>query len=249
MPDDKPTEPTKVTETVKQTKTTPEATTTTTATTATTSGKPKTNGLAIAALILAFLFPIVGLILGIVALTQIKKSNEGGRGLAVASIVISIIMMVMAVLIVFVTFLAVGNLAKQSGVNYDAGKGTVSVTDKEGNTGSFGNSVSLPSGFPSDVPIYKPSTIRLAVKSKDNAYNVTFTSKDSPESINQWYESELSKQGWSSANSSSIDLGVGKTQSFTKGDQQLVYVIYGDKTQYSSDEKTMVSLTVATQEQ
>lgn len=230
----------------------PTTNTTTVQPSTTTTGvtnKPKTNGLAIAALILAFLFPIVGLILGIVALTQIKKTNEGGKGLAIASIIISIVITVAGILAVFAAFFAAANLAKQNGVNYDAGKGTVSVTDKEGNTGSFGNSVSLPSGFPSDVPIYKPSTIRLAVKSKDNAYNVTFTSKDSPETINQWYESELSKQGWSSANSSSIDLGVGKTQSFTKGDQQLVYVIYGDKTQYSSDEKTMVSLTVATQEQ
>lgn len=218
-------------------------------TTASVATKPKTNGLAIAALILAFLIPIVGLILGIVALSQIKKNNEGGKGLAIASIVISIVITLVGIMAIFAAFFAAANLAKQSGVNYDAGKGTVSVTDKEGNTGSFGNSVSLPSGFPSDVPIYKPSTIRLAVKSKDNAYNVTLTSQDSPETINQWYESELKKQGWSSANSSSIDLGVGKTQSFTKGNQQLVYVIYGDKTQYSSDEKTMVSLTVATQEQ
>jgi hypothetical protein len=209
------------------------------------TGKPKTNGLAIAAIILAFLFPIVGLILGIVALAQIKKNNEGGKGLAIASIIISIVITLVGIMAIFAAFFAAANLAKQSGVNYDAGKGTVSVTDKEGNTGSFGNSVSLPSGFPSDVPIYKPSTIRLAVKAKDGAYNVTFTTKDDVNKVNSWYETELKKQGWTESGSGGFSFGVGTTQTLTKGNQELLYVIYGDKNQYGDQEKTSVSLTVA----
>lgn len=47
-----------------------------------------TNGLAIAALVLAFVFAPVGLILGLVALSQIKKSGQGGRGLALAAAIV-----------------------------------------------------------------------------------------------------------------------------------------------------------------
>lgn len=48
----------------------------------------KTNGLAIASLIVAFIVAPVGAILGHVSLGQIKKNNEGGRGLALAGIII-----------------------------------------------------------------------------------------------------------------------------------------------------------------
>ncbi len=49
----------------------------------------KTPVLAIIALVLAFIFPLVGLILGIVALSDSKKrSNSTGRGLSIAAIII-----------------------------------------------------------------------------------------------------------------------------------------------------------------
>lgn len=49
----------------------------------------KTNGMAIWGFILAIFLPLIGLILSIVALSQIKKRNEGGKGLAIAGIVIA----------------------------------------------------------------------------------------------------------------------------------------------------------------
>lgn len=48
----------------------------------------KTNTLAIVSLIVAFFVPIVGAILGHVAITQIKKTAEGGRGVALAAVII-----------------------------------------------------------------------------------------------------------------------------------------------------------------
>jgi hypothetical protein len=44
--------------------------------------------MAIAALILAFVFYPVGIVLGHVARGQIKRTGEGGRGLATAALVI-----------------------------------------------------------------------------------------------------------------------------------------------------------------
>ncbi len=48
----------------------------------------KTNVLAIVALVAAFFVPIVGIICGHIALGQIKKTGENGRGLALAGTVL-----------------------------------------------------------------------------------------------------------------------------------------------------------------
>lgn len=47
-----------------------------------------TNSLAIVALIGGLLMPIVGIICGHIALNQIKRSGEGGKGLAVTGLVL-----------------------------------------------------------------------------------------------------------------------------------------------------------------
>lgn len=49
---------------------------------------PKTNTLAIVALILGFVFPLGGIICGHIALGQIKKTHEGGHGLALAGTIL-----------------------------------------------------------------------------------------------------------------------------------------------------------------
>lgn len=52
------------------------------------SAPAKTNTLAIAALISSFFIGVTGVILGHIALHQIKTTGERGRGLAVAALVI-----------------------------------------------------------------------------------------------------------------------------------------------------------------
>jgi len=49
------------------------------------------NTLSILAIIFTFVFYPVGLVLGIIALSQIKKTHEKGRGLALTPIVIGFI--------------------------------------------------------------------------------------------------------------------------------------------------------------
>lgn len=85
------------------------------------SSKPKTSGLAIAALILAILFFPVGFVLGIIALIQIRKSDGalGGQGLALAAIIIPGIMIpVVGILaaIAIPNFVRYQNRAKQAEV-------------------------------------------------------------------------------------------------------------------------------------
>jgi hypothetical protein len=59
----------------------------------------RTNGLAIASLVLGILWlfwlgSLVGLVLGLVALKQIKNRNQGGRGIAIAGVVLSVLWLV-----------------------------------------------------------------------------------------------------------------------------------------------------------
>jgi len=64
---------------------------------------PNTNGLAIASLICSFLFFPLGIVFGHVSLSRIKRSREGGRGLAVAGLVISYVIAVLTVVAVIAT--------------------------------------------------------------------------------------------------------------------------------------------------
>ena len=59
----------------------------------------RTNGLAIASLVLGILWlfwlgSLVGLVLGLVALKQIKDRHQGGRGIAIAGVVLSVLWLV-----------------------------------------------------------------------------------------------------------------------------------------------------------
>ena len=62
----------------------------------------KTNGLAIAALVSSFFISLLGIILGHIALNQIKTTGESGRGLAIAALVIGYVSIAFAVIFVVV---------------------------------------------------------------------------------------------------------------------------------------------------
>lgn len=68
--------------------------------------KDNYNTLAVLAIIFAFIFPLAGLVLGIIALNQIKKTGEKGRGLAIAAIILPIV----AVILVGIIWAVVGGI-------------------------------------------------------------------------------------------------------------------------------------------
>jgi hypothetical protein len=79
-------------------------------------GRP-TNTMAILALVLAFVFAPAGLILGIVARRQIKRSGEEGDGLALAGIIVGGIFTALFVLGIVLLIVA-GVAASNSGPYY-----------------------------------------------------------------------------------------------------------------------------------
>ncbi len=62
-----------------------------------------TNGMAIAALVCAFLFAPLAIVLGHIARGQIKRTGEGGRGLATAGLVLGYIFTLASIVIVVLT--------------------------------------------------------------------------------------------------------------------------------------------------
>lgn len=100
-----------------------------------------TNGTAIAALICAFLFPILGIILGHVARSQIKRTGEGGGGMATAALILGYIFTLVPLTIIF--FVVAGLIA--IGENEHEQQQFPTVTD----TGTApGYSYQLPSQSP-----------------------------------------------------------------------------------------------------
>lgn len=88
---------------------------------------PKTNGLAIASLVTGIIccVPPLGLVLGLVALSQIRKRGDAGKGMAVAGIVLSSL----SVVLVLVGILTGGLTAFKEGFERGAGGSGQSVED------------------------------------------------------------------------------------------------------------------------
>jgi peptidyl-prolyl cis-trans isomerase B (cyclophilin B) len=71
-----------------------------------------TNSLAIVSLVCAFLFAPLGIVFGHISLSQIKKTGEEGRGLALAGLVISYLITVLTVVVVLLSVVLLVKLAR-----------------------------------------------------------------------------------------------------------------------------------------
>ncbi len=61
--------------------------------------QPGTNGFAIASLVCAFVCSPLGIVFGFVARGQIRRTGQGGDGLALAGIILSIVFLVLGVFV------------------------------------------------------------------------------------------------------------------------------------------------------
>ena len=77
------------------------------------------NGMAIAGLVLAFFFPLVGLILSCLGLKQSKTMDDEGKGISIAGIVISSIGLVVCLALVIYAIIAVAMAATLAGTLSD----------------------------------------------------------------------------------------------------------------------------------
>ncbi|GAB2990807.1 DUF4190 domain-containing protein [Saccharothrix stipae] len=75
----------------------------------------QTNGMAIAALITAFLFSPAGIVLGVVARKQIRRTGEEGWGMATAGLIIGVVLTVLWLLALVVWVVLVVWLVQEAG--------------------------------------------------------------------------------------------------------------------------------------
>lgn len=87
----------------------------------------KTNTMAIVGFVLAFLIPLAGFIISIISLGQIKKKDEGGKGLAIAGIILSSVFMLIGLLIMVSAISNVNNAVNNISENNNTNS---SSTDK-----------------------------------------------------------------------------------------------------------------------
>jgi hypothetical protein len=71
---------------------------------------PRTNTLAIVALILGLVVPIGGIITGHIALSQIKKSGEAGHGLALAGTVLGYVFTGLTIIFVIIYVIIIAGI-------------------------------------------------------------------------------------------------------------------------------------------
>lgn len=103
-----------------------------------------TSGMAIAGLICAFFIPLLGLIFSIIGISQTKDNKKGGRGLAIAGLIISILSMVAAFIWILIFILAAASV--DNSINNYSNSNTSSFTNNSTNqvvTGKVGEPVSV----------------------------------------------------------------------------------------------------------
>ena len=74
----------------------------------------KTNTMAILGLVFAFVFTPLGLVFSAIGLSQIKNRREGGRGLALAGLILSIVFLLIGILVAVLVLAAASEIVENS---------------------------------------------------------------------------------------------------------------------------------------
>ena len=83
------------------------------------SAQAKTNVLAIISLVAAFVFPLAGIVTGHIALSQIRKTGEQGRGLAKAGLILSYVFVALGIIITVIYIIIIVAVASSGTTTYD----------------------------------------------------------------------------------------------------------------------------------
>jgi len=120
-------------------------------------------------------------------------------------------------------------IEKQTGgkasVNID--KNSFSVKTKDGEfTMTSGGDAKIPDDFPSDVFVYKGSTVFSTLKVPDGQ-QVQLTSKDAVSKVADAYKKEMTAKGWTEE--STVTMGEQVVLSYQKDDLRTAVMVMGEK--------------------
>ncbi len=103
--------------------------------------------------------------------------------------------------------------------------------------GRFGEDVSLPEGFPDDVPIYPGATVVGSMQAAESGRMVTLRTADAPDRVQDFYRERLAGGGWEIA--SEMNFG-GQRMLTAEKDDRVAAVQVG-----TAEDGTRVVLTVS----
>lgn len=168
----------------------------------------RTNSMAIASMVCAFLFAPAGIVFGHISLSQIKRSGEQGRGLALAGLVLSYVFTVLTVVAVIVS-LVLAVVAAQSvdrrpggGPTYEAAPGNaLPAFDPPPNLGA--NCQYPPTGEPAAKPARPPrtgtvptdpATVSAGIRTNRGSIGLRLANGHAPCTVNSF--ASLAQQGF-----------------------------------------------------
>lgn len=135
---------------------------------------------------------------------------------------------------------------KATNSEVDVTNNQVTVNTNEGST-TWGENLSLPDDFPTDVPIYSGANIATSTTdTSSNAFYITMISSDDFKTISDYYKAEIENQGWTTENASSYNSESGKSTTYiaTKDNRDLTVGLY----ETTGETATDVSITISVSE-
>lgn len=160
-----------------------------------------------------------------------KKKNKAGTII----LVVLLILLLLCIICAGITFFAVKSFKYkamnqlQQGLN-DAKKSsdlmvTPTSSIEETPSGSYTTDGKLPTGFPSDMPIYPNAKITFST-TESGQQVVNLTTEDSGQKVVDYYKTELPAKGWKIDNQLNI---LGTVFSVSKGNNKGSVTILGDE--------------------
>jgi hypothetical protein len=133
-----------------------------------------------------------------------------------------------------------------TGVKVDESGNSVTVTGQDGSSMTSSADGKIPEGFPADMPLYTPGTIKAGIVSNSDSgkgFMVSIETPDAWADVFAWYETQLKDKGWTIE--STVKMDAGGLLTGGKGSQVFNISVAKD----SGDEGvTGVSITVAPKE-
>lgn len=172
-----------------------------------------------------------------------KKSSTLKIVLIVVGVLVGLGIIGTILMVVFFSALF-KNAAENVSNNSD---GTVTLQSDDGNTKTtVGENVELAQGFPSDVPIFEPSTLLASSKTDETDFSAVARTEKSVSDVSSYYKTTMAAQGWTpQLDSASTD---GTFMTYQKGDRTSSVVVTTNNDE-GSNEKTGFVVTVTTQKQ
>ncbi len=103
-----------------------------------------------------------------------------------------------------------GGVENATGVKVDQGGNSVTVTGQDGSSMTSSADGKIPEGFPADMPLYTPGTIKAGIVSNADSgkgFMVAIETPDAWTDVFAWYEAQLKDKGWTIESTVKMDAG------------------------------------------